>query len=482
MLDLPIYMEKSFYFYDTETSGLRPATSRIMQFAGQRTNMNLESIGEPDDLLIKLTPDILPDPDAVLIHGITPQQTIQDGLTEAEFSRYFQDNIATPNTIFVGFNTVRFDDEFVRYNMYRNFHEPYEWQWKDGRSRWDLMDALRMMRALRPEGIEWPFDDKGNPTVRLELMTAANGLNHENAHTAIADVNATIDVAKLMKTAQPKLFEYLLNIRGKKDVQKIVENDDTFVYTSGKFAGEYLKTTLATTIIKHPKRDAVIVYDLRHDPEQFLSMTTEQLAESWRVKYGEDKVRLPIKTLQYNKCPAIAPVSVLDKLSQDRLKINIEQANQYKNTIKNNPEFIARISEALGIVEDKQAKLFESDDVDAQLYDSFWSSSDKYTLNQILNHAPATLGELTSKIKDKRILKLLPLYKARNYPAFLSPEEHDAYETFRHHKLLNGGNESEYGRFMQRLQALAYEKTSSRDKYLLTELQLYAESIAPAID
>ncbi len=473
---------KTFYFYDTETSGLRPATSRIMQFAGQRTSLDLQPIGEPDDILIRLTSDILPEPDAVLIHGITPQQTLQDGLTEAEFCRYFNDNIATQDTIFVGFNSVRFDDEFVRYTMYRNFYEPYEWQWKDGRSRWDLMDALRMMRALRPEGIQWPYDDKGGPSVRLELMTAANGLQHDNAHTALADVRATIDLAKLMKTAQPKLFEYLLNLRGKKDVQKLAESGDSFVYTSGKYNGEYLKTTLATTVLKHPSRDAVIVYDLRHDPEQFFAMTSEELAKSWRAKYGEDIVRLPIKTLQYNRCPAVAPVSVLDKASQERIGIDLGKAEAYKKSILANTEFISRLSEALGILEDKQVTLFESEDVDTKLYDSFWNNQDKYILKDVLTHPPATLGELLPKMTDKRMQKLLPLYKARNYPAFLSPEEHDAYETYRQHKLLHGDAQSEYARFLERLNILAEDHKNSRDEYLLTELHLYAESILPTGD
>jgi exodeoxyribonuclease-1 len=482
MLDLKS-MAQSLYFYDTETSGIRPSTSRIMQFAGQRTDMNLQPLGEPDDILIKLSPDILPEPDAVLVHGITPQQTVQDGITEAEFARYFQDKIATPDTIFVGFNSVRFDDEFVRYMMYRNFYEPYEWQWKNGRSRWDLMDALRMMRALRPEGIEWPFDDKGGPTVRLELMTAANGLLHENAHTALADVQATIDLARLMRTAQPKLFDFLLNVRGKKDVQKIVEAGEPFVYTSGKYSGEGLKTTLVATLLKHPKRDAAIVYDLRHDPEQFFAMSVEELAVSWRAKYGEDVVRLPIKTLQYNRCPAVAPQVVLDKVSCERIGLDTKKAAVYYQKLQNNKDFTSRLAEALGILEDKQSAMqFESDDIDTKLYDSFWSEQDKHMLHAVISHAPATLADLLPKITNKRLHKLLPLYKARNYSEFLTPEEHDEYEAYRQHKLLNGGDQSVYAKFALRLQALAQERQSSRDQYLLTELQLYAESIMPFSD
>src|ERR1700741_3342223 len=163
-------MSTSFYFYDLETSGVNPREARIMQFAGQRIDMGLNPIGEPHNIIVRLTDDVVPDPDAILITGITPQQTITDGVTEAEFLKQFHEEVAVPGTIFVGFNTVRFDDEFMRYIQYRDFYDPYEWQYADGKSRWDLLDVVRMTRALRPEGIEWPVDSKGVATNRLETL------------------------------------------------------------------------------------------------------------------------------------------------------------------------------------------------------------------------------------------------------------------------------------------------------------------------
>ncbi len=454
-----------------------------MQFAGMRTDADLNPIGEPDDILIQLSPDILPEPDAVLVHGISPQQTLQDGITEAEFCRYFQEKIAIPDTVFIGFNSVRFDDEFVRYLMYRNFYEPYEWQWKDGRSRWDLLDCLRMMRALRPDGIKWPVGDDGHPTVRLTAMTAENGLDHENAHTAIADVQATVDLARLVRTNQQRLFDYLLSIRGKRDVAKVVETGEPFVYTSGKYSSEFHKTTLAYMLLKHPKRDGAIVYDLRVDPEPFLQMSVQELAEAWGRKHGEEGVRLPIKTLQYNRCPAVAPQSVLDVDSRERIGLDVDKALQHMETLKKAESFTERLAEALGILDDKQAALqLEDQHVDSQLYDSFWNDRDRAVLEQVRSHSPATLGELLPKMASKRMQKLLPLYKARNYPQFLTPEERDAWEVYRQEKLLGGGQQSAYAKFAERLQYLARERTDTNSQYLLTELQLYAESIMPETD
>ena len=192
-------MAQSFFFYDLETTGFDPKSSRIMQFAGQRTDMELQPIGEPVNVMIRLTPDVLPSPDAILVTGITPQQTLVDGLTEAEFLKLFVTEVATPGTIFTGFNSIRFDDEFVRYLHWRNFYDPYEWHWANNCSRWDVLDVVRMTRALRPDGIEWPFAPDGKPANRLEYLTKVNNLDHYKAHDALSDVHATIAVARLIR-------------------------------------------------------------------------------------------------------------------------------------------------------------------------------------------------------------------------------------------------------------------------------------------
>ena len=163
--------DQTFLFYDLETSGINPRQSRIMQFAGQRTTLDFKPVGEPFNFLIKLNDDVLPDPDAILITGITPQRTIAEGISESEFTEIFNTKISTPGTIFVGFNNLRFDDEFIRFINYRNYYDAYTWQWQDGRSRWDILDMVRMTRALRPDGIEWPFAPDGRPANRLEYLT-----------------------------------------------------------------------------------------------------------------------------------------------------------------------------------------------------------------------------------------------------------------------------------------------------------------------
>lgn len=475
----------SFFFYDLETSGVDPRSSRIMQFAGQRTDMDLNPMGEPVNLLVRLSSDVVPDPDAILITGITPQQTLQDGITEAAFTKQFIEEIATPGTIFVGFNTVRFDDEFMRFMLYRNFHDPYEWQWRDGRSRWDLLDVVRMTRALRPDGIKWPFDSKGSPTNRLELLTSLNGLDHENAHDALNDVYATIAIAKLLKEKQPKLFSYLLSMRDKKAVAELVESGEPFVYSSGKYPSEYEKTTVAVAVTRHPKKQGSLVYDLRHDPSPYIQMSPEAIAKAWTYDRETRKILLPVKSLQYNRCPAIAPFGVLDAASKERLMINMDDIKKHANILRQSGSFGETLRKALDILDKKQQTTLIQNErtVDSQLYDGFISDSDKSIEEKIREASPGDVGAFAHQLHDSRLKALLPLYKARNYPDSLEDEDRKVWEEHRKHMLMDGGANSKLAKYFQRLGELAQRADITESKqYLLEELQLYGQSIMPVLD
>jgi exodeoxyribonuclease-1 len=471
---------KSFYFYDLETSSGSPRTGRIMQFAGQRTDENLKPIGESDNILVKLSDDVLPEPDAILVHGITPQKTLEEGITEAEFASYFTEKIAIPGTIFVGFNNVRFDDEFMRRILYRTFYDPYQWHWKDDRSRWDILDAIRMMRALRPEGLKWPEID-GKPTVKLELMAKENGLLHENAHDALSDVVALIELTQKFKSSQPKLFDYLLQARDKKKVAELVLSDQPFVYTSGKFSSEYEKTTVIQTLFKHPRRDSAVVYDLRQSPEDWINKTETELKEHWQVQYGDEKTPLPVKIMHFNKCPAIAPIGVLDEKSARRIKLNLEVVQKNRKLLSEHPELIEKLKNVLDDIEnEQQIKLDLGDDVDNQLYDGFWGDNDQIEMRQVRATEPEKLETTVTEIKNKRIREMIPLYKARNFPKKLNPEERELWENHRRKIFYSGGDKSLINKFSKRMQEITKtKKLSKNEEFLLTELQLYAESILP---
>ena len=477
-------MATSFYFYDLETSGINPRDARIMQFAGQRTDMDLNPIGEAQNILIKLSDDVLPEPEAILITGITPQQTIAEGVSEAEFLRTFYEEVATEGTIFVGFNTVRFDDEFMRFLHYRNFYDPYEWQYTENKSRWDILDVVRMTRALRPDGIEWPVDSKGNPANRLELLTSVNNISHVGAHDALSDVRATIDLARLLKSKQPKLFEFLLKLRDKKAVAQLVTEGKPFLYSSGKYESEFEKTTAVGVIANHPKRQGALVFDLRHNPEDYAGLSVKELTEAWRRRRDDPGIRLPVKTLQYNRCPAVAPLSVLDAKSAKRLQLSNELiAENFKKLQA--VDLAPKILEALEILDTQQQTRFleDSKDVDARLYDGFIGNTDKNNIRVVRAADASELATLDVPFTDQRLVALLPLYKARNYPKALSDEERAAWESFRQNKLMGGGEKSKMARYFERLADIAKRTDlSGNDQYLLEELQLYGQSIMPVED
>ena len=471
-------MAQTFFFYDLETSGLNPRQDRIMQFAGQRTDMNLEPIGEPYNLLVTLNDDTLPSPDALMVTGITPQKTVEEGYTEAQFARMLSEEIFTPDTIAVGFNNIRFDDEFIRHLLWRNFHDPYEWGWKDGRSRWDLLDVVRLTRALRPEGINWPLDAKGEPSNRLELITGANGIAHENAHDALADVTALIAVTKLIKQKQPQLYDYLLKMRDKKVVQQLVNVDDEkpFVYASGRYDKEFAKTTVAFPLTTS-RNGGVVVYDLRYDPTPFVELSTEELSKkifaSWEERQAEDFVKLPVKELQYNRCPAVAPLGVLEQGDGWRkISLDLKTVQKHQNILLNHPDFAEKLR---SIFENKPA-FKKLPDPEAQLYDGFLNDRDRIRVEAVRNADERELADFHPEFQDERLAPLLLHYKARNFPRSLSEDDLAQWETWRAQRL-----QAQLPGFMTALRRLAPTATDEQ-QFILQELQLWAESTLPVSD
>ena len=471
-------MVQTFFFYDLETSGLNPRQDRIMQFAGQRTDMNLEPIGEPYNLLVTLNDDTLPSPDALMVTGITPQKTVEEGYSEAQFARMLSEEIFTPETIAVGFNNIRFDDEFIRHLLWRNFHDPYEWSWKDGRSRWDLLDVVRLTRALRPKGINWPLDAKGEPSNRLELITSANGIAHENAHDALADVTALIAVTKLIKQKQPQLYDYLLKMRDKKVVQQLVNVDDKkpFVYASGRYDKEFAKTTVAFPLTTS-RNGGVVVYDLRYDPTPFVELDTNELTAkifaSWEERQAEDFVKLPVKELQYNRCPAVAPLGVLEQGNGWRkISLSAEIVQQHQNILLNHPDF----AEKLRTIFENKPAFKKLPDPEAQLYDGFLNDRDRIRVEAVRNADERELADFHPEFQDERLAPLLLHYKARNFPRSLSEDDLAQWETWRAQRL-----QVQLSGFMTALHRLAPTATDEQ-QFILQELQLWAESTLPASD
>lgn len=469
-------MAQTFFFYDLETSGLSGREDRIMQFAGQRTDMDLNPVGDPVNVLVALNDDTLPSPDALMVTGISPQQTVAEGYTEAEFAKLLIDDVFNENTIVVGFNNIRFDDEFIRHLFWRTFNDPYEWCWRDGRSRWDMLDVVRMTRALRPGGIEWPVDNNGKATNRLELIASANGIDHFKAHDALSDVEALIALAKLIKSKQPQMFEYLLKMRDKNEVKKLVNLDSKqpFVYTSGRYDAEFEKTTIAFPLTAG-KNGNVLVYDLRYDPLQFVGMDSKELAKkiyvSWEERQAEDFVKLPVKELQYNRAPAVAPLAVLQKEDGWRkIGLDMQTIESRKKILVNAPDF----SENLRTIFENKPEYKKSSDPEAQLYDGFLNDRDRLRVETIRNAPERQLVDFHPEFVDERLAPLFLHFKARNYPKTLSGDEVKKWEQWRTKRL-----SAQLPDFTKSIQRLSASETDESKQFILQELKLWLENVAP---
>ena len=481
---------KTFFFYDLETSGFSPQNDRIMQFAGQRTDENFNRIGEPVNILVRLNDDVLPSPSALMVTKISPQKTVEEGYTEAEFAKMLVEEYFTPDTVIIGYNNVRFDDIHIQHLLWRNFYPPYDWQWKEGRSRWDLLDVVRMIRALRPEGINWPFIENKETgekfaSNKLELLTKENGISHENAHDALSDVDGLIDVARLLKEKQPQIFDYLLKMRSKNEVQKMInlESPKPFVYTSGRFSVEFEKTTIEFPIAP-AKNKNIIVWDLRFSPKDFLDWSAEQILENitadFETRSQADFKPIAAKILQYNKCPAVAPVGVLNDENKERLKIDFGEIQKNLDILRKNPHFAENLRTAF----EKKSEVFQgknSKDTlspEARLFEGFVSRSDDIKIEAVRNSSTRELADFHPDFSDERLSELLLHYKARSFPKSLSSQEKQIWEEYRAKNI-----QKMMPKFMQEFQEITARKDlNSKEEFILEEIKLWLENILPETD
>ncbi|CRY70794.1 exodeoxyribonuclease I [Yersinia pseudotuberculosis] len=415
----------TFYVHDYETFGQRPALDRPAQFAGVRTDLDFNLVEEPLVIYCKPADDYLPQPEAVMITSITPQHALANGVNEAEFSRQIHQAFSVPGTCILGYNNIRFDDEVSRNIFYRNFYDPYAYSWQGGNSRWDLLDVMRACYALRPEGIVWPENDDGLPSFKLEHLTKANGVEHLQAHDAMSDVYATIAMAKLVKQAQPRLFDYLYQHRSKHKINALIDIAEMtpLVHVSGMFGAARGNTSWVAPLAWHPEnKNAVIMCDLAGDMSPLLELDSDTLRERLyprRDKLQAQESAIPIKLVHINKCPVLAPAKTLLPENADRLGIDRQRCLQNLQLLRQNPQVREKVVALFA-----QAEPFAvTDDVDTQLYNGFFSDADRATMKIIQQTEPQNLPALDLTFQDPRLEALLFRFRARNYPNTLNDSE-----------------------------------------------------------
>ncbi|KKO50666.1 exonuclease I [Arsukibacterium sp. MJ3] len=474
--------DDSLYFYDFETWGADPKRDRPAQFAGIRTDLELNIISEPDVWYCQLANDYLPHPQAALITGLTPQLCNKKGLNESEFMQHIIGCFSVANTCVLGYNSLRFDDEVTRYSLYRNFYEPYGREWQHGNSRWDLIDVVRACYALRPEGINWPMREDGSPSFKLEALTKANGLTHEHAHDALSDVYATIAIAKLIKQKQPKLFSYLFDLRKKAKTAELIDvaGLTPLVHVSSKFPANSGCISWIVPLAFHPtNKNAVICYNLQADPSPLLTddiatLTSKLYTRTADLAAGEE--RLGLKLIHLNKCPVLANAKALSGERATELGIDRARCLAHLEWFKQHRQVQQKVVELYQQPTDYPKET----NPDYQLYNGFSSDADQQKMLQLHQLTPEQLAVKAPLFTDERLNSLLFLYRARNYPQSLNDSEQQKWQRYRTDKLMHGVDNPNLTMedFSLLLENLTHEHASDEQKMnILKALYLYAQSL-----
>lgn len=470
----------SFFWHDYETFGRIPRRDRPAQFAGIRTDAELNEIDAPLMLHCQPAPDYLPDPESCLLTGITPQHCLAHGVPEHAFAAAIEAQLARPGTVGVGYNSIRFDDEVTRHLFWRNLIDPYAREWRDGCGRWDLLDVVRCARALRPDGIEWPTHADGKPSLKLEHLSAANGLLHDAAHDALSDVRATIALARLIRERQPRLWEFCLRLRRKEAVLDEIGTGRPFLHVSGMFAPERGCLALVWPLAPHPtNRNELIVWDLASDPALLGTLDAAQIRERMFTRADElpeGTERLPVKTLHINKAPiVVSNLNTLNAALAQRWGIDVALAMRHAETAAGLPAAFHAV----------WAQVFERPengtprDVDEDLYGGFVGNGDRGRLERLRTLPPEQLAGRRTGFDDARLDELVFRWRARNFPTTLDVVEQERWQQHRVARLLEGeGGGLTIPAFFDRIDELG-ETADERGEEILSALYDYAEQIAP---
>lgn len=434
----------SFFWYDYETFGIDPARDRPAQFGGIRTDADLNPIESPLLLYCKPPRDYLPDPESCLLTGITPQMALQRGIPEAEFIDHINRAFCVPGTCVVGYNNIRFDDEVTRNSLYRNLLDPYAREYRKGNSRWDLIDLMRLARALRPDGIVWPVDGEGRPSLQLEQLTRANGISHDHAHDALSDVYATLAMARLLREKQPRLYHYVFDHRSKQAAEHLLCTGrfEPLVHASEKFPVERQAIAIIVALCEDPfNPNGRVAYDLSVDPDPLLTLPPSELHKRLYTPTRElppGVERLPLKTVHLNKCPVLAPLNALRPVDAERLNLDIARCQHHLERLRQAEGIVDKIKTILEKGERRQGNAIV--DPDLMIYSGgFFSHEDKHWLARTRAMPPAALAGLDPPFEDERLAEMLFRYRARNYPETLTHDEQKRWEDYRHKRLNDPG-------------------------------------------
>jgi len=366
----------SFVFYDTETTGTDRIFNQILQFAAIRTDENLDEI-ERFDTRCRLLPHVVPSPGAMRVTGISVAQ-----LTSAEFPTHYvmvrairHKLLAWSPGLFIGYNSMGFDEHLLRQALYQTLHPPYLTN-TNGNCRADVLRMVRAAALLTPNAITIPVDENGKPSFKLDKLAPANGFDHLDAHDALGDVRATIHICKLLSERAPELWSRFLRFTQKAAVVDYITSEPVFSLTEG-FYGE-LYSSLATLIGPSPsRRSDILVLDLAFDPGQLRSLSDEDLVTRLAV------APRPVRAVRCNACPIIMPAEEAPDIATAKA-LGMAELRRRAHLLQGDAQSRERLIVAY---ERTQEAWPLSPHVEAQIYDAFISNDDEQRL-EIFHETP----------------------------------------------------------------------------------------------
>lgn len=403
---------RSFLFYDIETSGLHPAFDQVLTFACIRTDLKLNEM-ERESITIRLRDDIVPSPRAFLTHRLTAQQ-LEKGVKEYEAALQIHKILNTPGTISIGYNSLGFDDEFLRFMFYRNLLDPYSHQFSKGCSRADILPVAVVFRLFCPEIVNWP-EKEGKTSLKLEMISEKNRFSVQGrAHEAMSDVEALVSFAEKM-AAKKEIWQYSLDFFNKNKDEIRISN----IQPDCRAGNEIFRTAVMLSASFGPDLEymAPVLHLGRSDAYKNQDLWLRLDQESIPGLSGDDEVD---KGFVIRKRPGDAFI-VLPPLDRFRARLVPDsriRAGENINRIKENCDNFLNL---VSYHKNYQYPFIPDIDSDAGLYqEGFFSHGEKIEIARV-HQLIAKTGtdslhdQIMNRVQSPRIKELAFRIAARNF-------------------------------------------------------------------
>ena len=391
----------NYVFYDFETTGLDTKFSQPIQIAAIAVDENFELIDEPINVRCKLKDGVIPNPSALLVHKVP----IEVLLNEQSFYS-MMDFIHTKFTswgpaIFIGYNSIRFDEEILRSSFFQSLYDPYLTN-TNNNSRTDLFKIVLGLSALKENVLDTPVNDKGKPSYKLENIAKNNGVEHLSAHDALSDVYATLGVAQIIKNKAPEYWDECMKIHSHKNLMEYLMTDEYF-FSASEHAAANLSFKPISLLTANPNNAKELAFfDLDNNPDKYSDSSVSGI-----ISLIESKQKI-IRLYQSNKSPIILSASFLEskKILKD------EEYNIFKersSLIKSNESFINKLNHALvERYEDFQVTRSPSEFLEEQIYNgNFYSYEDKQKIVRFKDtDKPKEKYKISQEFKDRRLREI----------------------------------------------------------------------------